>query len=167
MNWLIILSGFPGSGKTSIAKRLCSERPDFARVGSDDLRYMIFNEHYPSRDENIIFQIMRETAVILLMKGYNVVLDSTAPNNSLRRYLLSAAQSNNGKMLIILDVSEQVLKQRGINDETIALWQSFWEEPDIPVNIIIKEKNETKEDENRIIYLILKTIENSKITQNI
>jgi hypothetical protein len=66
-------------------------------------------------------------------------------------------------MLVILDVSEQILKKRGISDETITLWQNFWEEPDIPVNIIIKEKNETKDDENKIIYLILKTIENSEI----
>ncbi|MDI6690728.1 MAG: hypothetical protein QME50_02525 [Candidatus Bathyarchaeota archaeon] len=45
--WNIVLSGYPRSGKTMLAKRLIAENPYFARVGVDELREMLFNETPP------------------------------------------------------------------------------------------------------------------------
>ena len=41
--WNIVLSGYPKSGKTTLAKRLIAENQFFARIGVDELRQMIFN----------------------------------------------------------------------------------------------------------------------------
>lgn len=52
----------------------------------DELRDMLFNEVYPSRDEFLIYSMIGEMRDILLKKGYSIVIDSTASDNVTREF---------------------------------------------------------------------------------
>jgi hypothetical protein len=60
-----------------------------ARINADEIRQMLFNETPPSRDEYLIFTLIAETRDNLLNKDYSTVIDSTAPDNTTREYLLT------------------------------------------------------------------------------
>jgi tRNA uridine 5-carbamoylmethylation protein Kti12 len=56
--WNIVLSGYPKSGKTLLARRLVAENTCFTRVGVDELREMLFNEVPPCRDEFLLYSLI-------------------------------------------------------------------------------------------------------------
>jgi predicted kinase len=101
--WNIVLSGYPRSGKTMLAGRLVSESPFFSRVGVDELREMFFNEAYPCRDEFLVYSMIAEIRNALLERGYSVVIDSTAPNNVTRDFLLTTKGKPVNRLLVILN----------------------------------------------------------------
>ncbi len=49
--WNLVLSGYPGSGKTTLARRLISENHEFVRLNVDELRSMYFGAAQPLREE--------------------------------------------------------------------------------------------------------------------
>ncbi len=53
--WNIVLSGYPASGKTVLARRLISENPEFVRINVDDLRNMFFAAGKPPGDEEFVY----------------------------------------------------------------------------------------------------------------
>jgi len=79
--WNIVLSGYPKTGKTLLAKRLVADSKNFARIGVDDLRTMLFNEVPPCRDEFLVYSLLAEIRDSLLKRGYSVIIDSTTPDN--------------------------------------------------------------------------------------
>ncbi|RJS80449.1 ATP-binding protein [Candidatus Bathyarchaeota archaeon] len=137
--WNIVLCGYPRSGKTTLARRIVADYPYFARIGVDELRYMLFNEKPPCRDEFLVYSLIAEIRDVLLEKGYSVVIDSTAPDNATREFLLTAKVKNVNRLIIALTVDRKILIERNVktfgNADSVYAWDKRWEKPkgDIPI----------------------------------
>jgi len=131
--WNIVLSGYPTAGKTMLAKRLLTEKPCFARVGVDELRKMFFNENYPCHDEFVVYSMIGEIRDALLKFGYSVVIDSTAPFNVTRQFLLTTTIKPVNPLLVLISVDRTVLTKRTVEkfgDNTpILAYDKRWETP--------------------------------------
>ncbi len=84
--WNLVLSGYPGSGKTVLARRLTSENPNFVRLSVDDLRDMFFGPIEPPKDEEFVYNTLAALRDLTLRNGRSVVLDSTSPKNSTAQF---------------------------------------------------------------------------------
>ncbi|MGB9960333.1 MAG: AAA family ATPase [Candidatus Bathyarchaeales archaeon] len=131
--WNVVLSGYPRSGKTTLAKRLVADYPYFARVSVDELREMFFYETYPCRDEFLVYSMIAEIRDALLEKGYSVVIDSTAPDNVTRQFLLTSKVTVANALLVILNVEKEILVERSIkkfgSERPVAAYDKRWENP--------------------------------------
>jgi predicted kinase len=79
-NTLTILCGLPGSGKSTIAKRLHEKDPENTLVvNADSLRTMIYagTYDYNQAHEKLVKDIMTDAVEMALLHGFNVVVDST------------------------------------------------------------------------------------------
>jgi predicted kinase len=131
--WNIVLSGYPTAGKTMLAQRLLAEKQCFARVGVDELRRMLFNENYPCHDEFMVYSMIAEIRDDLLRFGYSVIIDSTAPFNVTRQFLLTTSIKPVNPLLVVVSVDRAVLTQRTVEkfgDSThISAYDKRWETP--------------------------------------
>ncbi|MEM2099035.1 MAG: AAA family ATPase [Candidatus Bathyarchaeia archaeon] len=147
--WNIVLSGYPTAGKTTLAQRILTEKNQFARIGVDELRRMFFNENYPCRDEFLVYSMIAEIRDDLLKNGYSVIIDSTAPSNVTRQFLLTTNIKHVNSLLIVVSVDRPVLTKRIIQkfgDNTpILAYDRRWEKPknNLP---IFKFKSNSKEE---------------------
>jgi predicted kinase len=136
--WNLVLSGFPGSGKTVLAKKILADYPRFARVSGDDLRAMFFNEPYPCREESILYPALAELRDLLLRNNFNVIVDTTSPDNDSRKFLMETKISSVNSLLVVLVAEREVLVKR--NDSVghhgaVEIWEKDWQEPspDLPM----------------------------------
>jgi len=147
--WNIVLCGYPKAGKTTLARRLVAENQYFARVGVDELREMFFNEAYPSRDEFLIYSMIAEMRDALLKRGYNTIIDSTAPDNATREFLLTTRVKPVNRLLIVLTVDKEILIKRNIekfgNASPVFAWDKRWEKPKGGIPIFKFKNNDMKE----------------------
>jgi tRNA uridine 5-carbamoylmethylation protein Kti12 len=72
-----MLSGLPGSGKSTEAKRQIDENNNLGRVNRDDLRAMIFNSKWSPFREQIIIQIEKAIVAVLVKNQMGVIVDDT------------------------------------------------------------------------------------------
>ena len=137
--WNIVLSGYPRAGKTLLAQRLVAENQCFARVGVDELRDMLFHEKYPCHDEYVVYSMIAEMRDDLLRLGYCVVIDSTAPFNVTRQFLLTTKVTPVNPLLVVVSVDRQVLLKRTAekfgDTAHVVAYEKRWEQPkdDFPV----------------------------------
>jgi predicted kinase len=137
--WNIVLSGYPRSGKTMLARRLVADSQSFARIGVDELREMFFYESYPCRDEFLVYSMIAEMRDDLLKNGYSIVIDSTAPDNVTRQFLLTTKFKPVNRLLVVFNVDKNILMDRNIEKfadaHPVFAYDKRWEEPkgDIPV----------------------------------
>lgn len=73
---LIVLMGFPASGKTTLARKMQERELGLARVNRDDLRSMLGLSYHPSI-EDIVRWIEVEFVRKLLANGVSVIVDDT------------------------------------------------------------------------------------------
>jgi predicted kinase len=137
--WNIVLSGYPRAGKTMLAQRLVADHQCFARVGVDELRKMLFDENYPCHDEYLVYSMIAEVRDALLRSGYSVVIDSTAPFNVTRQFLLATKIERVNPLLIVFSVDRPVLIERTVekfgDSAVVSAYDRRWEGPEsgIPV----------------------------------
>jgi predicted kinase len=110
---LIVITGLPGTGKTTIAEELAKEI-DAIVFSTDKIRKKIFQKPvYNEEDKKIVYnQLFLETNKYLA-KGKNVILDGTFYTKSLRQRAKEVGKSlSNNVYFIYCETPEEILKKR-------------------------------------------------------
>lgn len=98
---LILLYGFPGSGKTYFARQLC-ENIQAAHVHGDRIRSELFETPRYDREENeVIGHLMNYMSGEFLNAGMSVVHDTNAMRLSQRRNLRDMARKAGAQTILI------------------------------------------------------------------
>ena len=98
---LICLYGFPGSGKSYMARNLTDEI-HLASVSSDRIRSELFQTpRYDAQENAIVTHLMNYMAEEFLTAGVSVVYDANALRVGQRRKLRELARKHNSEYLLI------------------------------------------------------------------
>lgn len=98
---LFIFCGVPGSGKSTIAKRVAIRLPNTVHIETDDIRSMIFNPTYTSSESEFVYSSCITLAGEALARGYDVILDGTFLRNEYRRDALRRLRGAYDSYLIV------------------------------------------------------------------
>lgn len=93
---------------------------------------MFFNEPIPSRDEDLLYSTLALMRDDLLRRHYNVVIDTTAPTNRTRSYLMQTKVSNVDSLLVVVVASRESLLERTHargHFGAVEAWDRSWEPP--------------------------------------
>jgi predicted kinase len=154
--WNLVLSGYPGSGKTVLARRLISENPGFVRLNVDELRSMYFGDGQPAKDEELVYDTITTLRDSILRSRRSVVIDSTAPRNSTRHILLNTKVQGVTPLLVVMIVEKNELegrnRERGIRGAAAA-WDRVWENPMGQVQMLNFRNNSIAEFETSYYLL--------------
>lgn len=74
---LTMLSGLPGSGKTTEARAEVVANGNSARVNRDDLRAMLFNSVWSGKREQVVIDCEKAIAQVLFDHSMNPIIDDT------------------------------------------------------------------------------------------
>jgi predicted kinase len=154
--WNIVLSGYPGSGKTLLARRLVAENANFLRLSVDDVRLMFYGSAEPTEDEDFVYASLASLRDLALRAGHSVILDCTTPTNNARRFLLNTKVENALRLLVVLVVAKTELerrnRERGIRG-AVEAWDKTWESP--PSNMpVMKFRNGNKAEFETSYFLL-------------
>ena len=162
--WNVVLSGYPGSGKTKLAQRLVSENRDFVRLNVDELRAMYFGESGPSEEEDFVYDSIATLRDATLGSGRSVVIDTTAPNNDMRDFLLGTRIRNVTRLLVLMLVERSVLEERNRQRQftgAVDAWDKAWQNPG--KNMPVMKFRNSSPAEFETSYYILTDLLSSKI----
>lgn len=97
----ICLYGFPGSGKSYVARNLANEI-QLAHVSSDRIRSELFqNPRYDSQENAIVNHLMNYMSEEFLNSGVSVIYDTNALRAAQRRQLRDLARKHKAEYLLI------------------------------------------------------------------
>lgn len=98
---LVCLFGFPGSGKSYVARNL-ADTIQMAHVSADRIRNELFEEPRFDRQENaIVSHLMRYMTEEFLSAGVSVVYDTNALRAAQRRDLRELARKHKAEYLLV------------------------------------------------------------------
>lgn len=98
---LIMLYGFPGAGKSYLAKNLCSNLRA-THVHGDKIRYQLFDQPRYDRAENeIVDHLMTYMTEEFLSAGVSVIFDTNAIKKGQRRALRDIARKKKAEHLLV------------------------------------------------------------------
>jgi predicted kinase len=154
--WNLVLSGYPGSGKTTLARRLVSEHPNFIRLSVDDIRLMFFGSAEPTDHEEFVYNSLASLRDLALRSGYSSILDCTAPQNTTREFLLNTKVENAIRLVVQMVVDKKELERRNQQSGiagAVNAWDRSWQPPatNMPV---MKFRNDDNNSFETSYYLL-------------
>jgi len=137
---LIIVCGLPGTGKTTLAKRIADETKSFL-LNTDIIRKkVIYDPDYTEREKEMIYNLLFEMAEKFLLTGKNVVLDGTFYKKELRERAKEIAKKTKNKFRIIEVVCSEEIVRKGMKEREMKKTPS---DADFEIYKRIKEKFES------------------------
>ena len=126
MKRLILLVGIPGSGKTTLAKKLTAR--GFLRLNADSIREALWGDAADQREPEKVFGVFFKQLEEALAQGLDIVIDNTNLNQKQRKPILDrAAKAGYSDIdLWLLDVpldvclSRNRMRERAVPDDIVA-----------------------------------------------
>lgn len=117
MKKLILLIGIPGSGKTTLSKRLVEK--NFKRICADEIRGELYGDQIVQGDSTQVFTIFFERLRALFAENADVVVDNTNLYFKHRKPILdiAAEYGYTDIQLWLLDVPLETCLKRNIDRE--------------------------------------------------
>lgn len=110
---LIIMCGFPGSGKSTYLSENFSATSSEVILCPDDFRLVITGRQYHGPAEDIVWSHVKTTARVLLKRGYGVVIDATHLTiTSRKQWIRLADEIDVGVGCLWQKVTPDVARQR-------------------------------------------------------
>ena len=138
---LVLLTGLPAAGKSTIAQRLVREH-GFAVLSTDDLRQSLFQQTYEElakdgkRKDEVVRKVIDYSKLQILESGCDLVIDSTAPTEKFRRRMLELPEYLEQavkRSILYVKADEQMRHSRhmtrGGSEVALETIQGFWKEP--------------------------------------
>jgi len=111
---LIIVCGLPGTGKTTLSKRIADETKSFL-LNTDVIRKKITEDpKYTEREKSLIYELLFEMAEKFLLTGKNVILDGTFYREELRERAKEIARNTRNKYKIIEIICDEKLIKKAM-----------------------------------------------------
>lgn len=109
---LIIVCGLPGTGKTTLAKRMADETKSFL-LNTDIIRKkVIYDPGYTEKEKEMVYNLLFEMAEKFLLTGKNVILDGTFYKVDLRERAKKIAKKTKNEFRIIeVRCSENIVRK--------------------------------------------------------
>ncbi len=120
MRTLYVLSGLPGSGKTTWAEdfKKTHKEPTFI-IASDDIRVELGGYPQYFKEEAKVWELfysrMNEP---LIYNDVNVIMDSTCLEDRFRKMVLEKAKNFDRKVLVFFNISPSICKARNESRES-------------------------------------------------
>ena len=110
---LILVCGLPGSGKTTVAKKIADKTKSFV-FNTDILRKELFEKPaYTKKEKELIYNLLFEMAEKFLRSAKNVVLEGTFYRRDLRKRVKDLARKMNSDFHMVEVVCrERTIKER-------------------------------------------------------
>jgi len=166
---IVILTGPPGAGKSTVNEILANKVPNSAIVSCDILRHMVKNGYADRKSKSWEKQcdLGAENTLLLAKnfykKGFNVFLDDIICSKEGVDNYLNALKGNNIKIFLLLPNKEIVAKrdlERGefaMKERALELHKKFEDfSKDEKRVIVIDSSNQTPEETAEIIIKELK-----------
>lgn len=98
---LIMLYGFPGAGKTYLARQLCDD-VQIAHVQEERIRQELFEDpRFDQQENQIVNHLMNYMTTEFLQAGVSVVYDTNLMRVSQRREIRQLAKQNKAETLLV------------------------------------------------------------------
>ncbi|MBI4176222.1 MAG: ATP-binding protein [Candidatus Aenigmarchaeota archaeon] len=161
--YLVVMTGVPASGKSTVAKFL-EESKGYSRISGDDISVELFGHTYPfseGEDTGLIWNVIYRKRDEALSDKRNVVIDTTAYSQFRRRELLnihglpmpySLAQHHLLWLKVTPDIINDRTGQKGWSENTVLKWMNdvMWEPPRRDKYRLLEYDNNTPDDLERI-----------------
>lgn len=110
---LILVCGLPGTGKTTVAKKIADETGSFV-FNTDIVRKELFEKpRYTDKEKELVYKLLFEMAEKFLKSAKNVVLDGTFYKKELRERVRKIARKAKSDFHVVeVKCEEKILKGR-------------------------------------------------------
>jgi predicted kinase len=110
---IVVVSGLPGTGKSSFSRRLASRLP-FVILESDALRKTLFPEPtYSAAESARLFQTIHYLIEYMLKKGVPIILDATNLSEHHRERIYSIAERTGARLILVrVEAPPEVVQER-------------------------------------------------------
>jgi len=145
---LVLVCGLPGTGKTTVAKRIAEETKS-THLNTDIIRKDILADpKYTEEEKEMIYNLLFNMAEKLLSAGSKVVIDGTFYRKELRDKVRSIAEKTKKKFRMVeVTCAEDILKER---IEKRKKNESF-SDADFDIYLKIKEQFEPIKEKHTVL----------------